>query len=170
MWYDVTMNNKEIKELTKALNKVAGYRVDPLTKLFLCVVIGVPILAIILIILGVKLYKNYKSKKKPVTHSKKLRVVEEKPPVKFKKPSELYYEVVRLKAEEQSLTQYVKLYTVEDNDFRDVTESLANEYKNLMRYSGRSKNLKGTVVLTDFDIIQFQRELGSTKLIRTISE
>ena len=161
------MNNKEIKELTKVLNQINRRRMDPLSKLFLLVVIGVPVLVIGLIILGVTLYKKHKGTE--VKKSKKLTVVEERKPKKFNKPSELYYEVVRLKAEEQSLTQYIRLYVNSNNDFKDVTEEASDNFNVLTKYVGRSKVLKGTVVLTDFDIIQFQQELGTTRLIRTVS-
>lgn len=154
------MARNEYDELSKITNKMMRSRMDPLSKLFLLVVVGVPVL---LIIAGIFAWKLWKGRPKSVKKAK-VKVAD------MPATDTVYYEVKKLKASEHSLTQYVSFYIIKDNDFVDVTASLRGIYPDLRLYKGRSSNFAGTVVLTDYEIIQLKRNLGDVNLVRTVGD
>lgn len=157
----------EYNEISKALNKITRSRIDPLSKLVLLVVIGVPILLVVACFALWKLYKVYKAKQD--SKPKKLKKLDEKvPPIP---PTDtLYYDVKKLVNNKYSLTQYVNFLIIQNNEFVDVTKSMRKYYPELKYYSGKSASMKGTAVLTDYDIVQLYKNLGNINLVQTVGD
>ena len=148
-------------EVSKIVNKVVKSRFDPLTKLVLAVLIVVPTLVILavftIIQFAIEMFRDSQYKE----------IIEE---VNFKAIDTVYYEVRRVHATKDSLTQYVTFSVVRNNEFIDVTNSMRTVFPDMKMYKGRSKETKGTAVLRDYDIIQVQKNLGKTRLVQTVGD
>ena len=145
-----------LNEISKVANKVLKSRLDPLTKVALVLFIGVPTLVLI-IQLGIKLFRDSQFKE----------TFEE---TNFDVIDTVYYEVRKVRATKDSLTQYVTFSVVRNNEFIDVTNSMRTVFPDMKMYKGRSEETKGTAVLRDYDIIQVQKNLGKTRLVQTVGD
>lgn len=150
-----------LNEISSIANKVLKSRLDPLTKVALVLFIGVPTLvliaAFVVIQLGIKLFRDSQFKE----------TFEE---TNFDVIDTVYYEVRKVRATKDSLTQYVTFSVVRNNEFIDVTNSMRTVFPDMKMYKGRSKETKGTAVLRDYDIIQVQKNLGKTRLVQNIGD
>ena len=148
-------------EISKIVNKVVKSRFDPLTKLVLAVLIVVPTLVILavftIIQFAIEMFRDSQYKE----------IIEE---VNFKAIDTVYYEVRKVRATKDSLTQYVTFSVVRNNEFIDVTNSMRTVFPDMKMYTGRSEETNGTAVLRDYDIIQVQKNLGKTRLVQTVGD
>ena len=148
-------------EVSKIVNKVVKSRFDPLTKLVLAVLIVVPTLVILavftIIQFAIEMFRDFQYEE----------IIEE---VNFKAIDTVYYEVRKVRATKDSLTQYVTFSVVRNNEFIDVTNSMRTVFPDMKMYKGRSKETKGTAVLRDYDIIQVHKNLGKTRLVQNIGD
>lgn len=148
-------------EVSKIVNKVMRSRFDPLTKLALAVLIVAPVLILLTVFtviqFAIEMFRDSQYKE----------TIEE---VNFNAIDTVYYEVCRVRATKDSLTQYVKFTVVKNNEFVDVTNSMKRVFPDMKMYRGSSKETRGTAVLRDYDIIQIQKNLGKTRLVQTIGD
>lgn len=166
------MVRNEYDELYKVMKQVIRPRMDPLSKLFLAVIIGVPILCIIAIIALWKVYKSIskarasapvKTKTKP--RRAEVSTVEDIPVMP--KTDVIYYDIKKLQTSQHSLTQYINFYVSENGELVDVTKAMQRIYPYMQYYTGRSLSCKGTAVFTDYDVVKLHKSLNHIKFERT---
>lgn len=153
------------KQLGKIIVSVVKWKMDPVSKLILLTLVGIPMLILGLVWASIYLLNSVGSYTPTPKLKKKTTKVPPVPPT-----DKIYYEVKKFSAKKYMLTQYVKFYVVKDNEFIDITNSLQAVYPEMKYYSGVAPTFKGSVVLRDYDIIQLQKNLGDIKLVRTVAE
>lgn len=138
-------------------NVLSMRRVDPITQIvLLLVVLPLTLIAAVFVGIaeGIRLSCLDNKVRKTLPTARQTRADE------VKNANAIYYVIRKIEMKKYSLIQYVDFYTQTKDGMRNITNYMLSQYYYIQKYCGRSQALKGTIKLTDYDIVRLSEDLN----------